>query len=118
MSVASFFLPTTCDIRRPFGSASPIASGIPCRLTSDFRNSRHAEDVPDWTHYLILDSSVDVRDGVTRLAGSNALTYVDGDEVRIPSGSTSPRYVVVWVEVANLGTPNEYKRVFLMRHSA
>jgi hypothetical protein len=52
------------------------------------------------------------------LVGSNGLTYADGDEVRIPSGASSPRFVVVWVEKIETSNPREYKRAFLMRHTA
>jgi hypothetical protein len=38
--------------------------------------------------------------------------------VRITSGTSAGRYVVVWVETHNEGTRNAFKRVYLMRHSA
>ena len=102
---------TTCDIRRPFGAGS-WTSNIACDLVPQFRVGRCATDVPDWTHYIDVDASVDIRDGCTRVVGSNAMTYADGDEVRIPSGVAN-RYVVVWVEPS----PSGGKRAYLMRHS-
>lgn len=102
---------TTCDIRRPFGSGS-WTTNIDCELVPQFRVGRCAIDVPDWTHYIDVDASVDIRDGCSRVVGSNALTYADGDEVRIPTGVNN-RYTVVWVEPS----PSGGKRAYLMRHS-
>jgi len=70
-----------------------------------------------WTQYLDLDDSIDIRDGCTRTAGVDALNYADGDEVRIPSGSNN-RYVVVFVTMLSRGLPGQYKRAYLIRHSA
>jgi len=53
---------------------------------------------------------VDVRDGCTRAAGADLLAYSDGDEVRVPGGAGSTRYVVVWVAMINRGTTLQYKR--------
>ena len=39
------------------------------------------------------------------------------EEVRIPSGG-STKFVVVWVEVKHLGTPQEFKRAYLVRDTA
>lgn len=106
---------TTCDVYRPFGAAVPTASGVPCRLVPDLARGRRPEATGlAWTHYLVGDASVDVRDGCTRAAGAQAQTYADGDEVRV--GAT--RFVVVWVETVEAGTPREYKRAYLMRHTA
>lgn len=118
MAISTTLLPTTCDVFRPFGAATPTTSNIPCRLVADFNRSRQSSDALDWTHYLILNPDVDIRDGCSRLTGSNALTYADGDEVRIPTGTSAPRFVVVWVEKVETGSPREFKRVFLMRHTA
>lgn len=118
MSLPETFLSTTCDIYRPFGSATLIAGNVPCRLVADFARSRQSVFSPTWTHYLLTNSSVDVRDGAARGIGGNSLAYADGDEIRVPAGAATPRFVVVWVEVVEKGTPQEYKRVFLMRHTA
>lgn len=112
----------TFEIRRAFGAGSATTSGLDCRLIGDFVGGRLAADVPDWTHVLICESTVDLRDGCSRVIGSNALTYADGDEVRVPSGASSPRFVVVWCETVNKGLSGpdlyEYKRAYLMRHTA
>jgi hypothetical protein len=70
-----------------------------------------------WSHYIDLNDTVDIRDGCTRLGGADAVQYADGDEVRIPNASGS-RYVVVWVEVINRGTPAQFKRAYLVRDTA
>ena len=49
--------------------------------------------------------------------GASTITYADGDEVRIPSGA-STRFVVVWVEKVDVGTPREFKRAYLLRNTA
>ena len=50
-------------------------------------------------------------------AALNSVVYQDGDEVRVPNGSGS-RYVVVWVELHNRGTPQQFKRAYLLRDTA
>ena len=110
---------TTCEIRRPFGAGSPTYTNVPCRLVADFARSRTASGaVPEWTHYLEVNLDVDILDGCTRAAGAYGLTYADGDEVRVPSGGTTPRFVVVWVERVDAGTAREFKRAYLVRHTA
>ena len=115
MAIPTDLLPTTCDVYRPFGDAAPTTSSVPCRLVPDLTRGRRPENTSlAWTHYLVLGSTADVRDGCTRAAGTQAQTYADGDEVRI-SGA---RFAVVWVERVEVGTPREYKRAYLMRHTA
>lgn len=118
MPLPDSFFTTTCAIYRPFAAATPTTSDIRCRLVADFARSRNSQLTPMWTHYLLVNPSVDIRDAISRPVGSNSLTYADGDEVRIPSGSSTPRFVVVWVEVVDAGTNLEHKRVFLIRHAA
>jgi hypothetical protein len=114
MSILTPFLTTTCDIYRPFGAGSPTTSNVPCRLTPRPTDSVSESDC---THTLDVQPGVDIRDGCTRIAGSNAMTYADGDEVRVPSGG-STRYVVVRVDVVNRGTPAQCQRAYLLRHAA
>ena len=119
MSVPGDLLPTTCDVYRPFGAGAPTHANVRCRLVADFARSRAAGGAtPEWTHYLVLNPEADVRDGCTRFGASAVITYADGDEVRVPAGAAGPRFVVVWVEAVEVGTPREYKRAYLMRHSA
>jgi hypothetical protein len=117
MAIPLSMLPTTCEIRRPFGSGSVAASGIACRLTGDLRGEAPLVD-RSWTHVLTLNPDVDIRDGITRTGGVDRVTYADGDEVRVPSGGSSPRFVVVWVERCETGTPGEFLRAYLLRHVA
>jgi len=120
MSLPSNILITTCDIYRPFGAGSPTTSGLACRLVADVARGRGFQSAANylvWTHYLDLDSSADIRDGCSRSAGSDSIAYADGDEVRVPSGG-STRYVVVWVEMVNRGSGQQFKRAYLLRHSA
>jgi hypothetical protein len=118
MPLPAFALPITCSLYRPFGATMPTATGIRCRLVADLRGGRTSADGGlFWSHYLIVDETVDVRDGCSRTPGANIITYADGDEVRIPDASGT-RYVVVWVEWVSRGTPRAFKRVYLLRHAA
>src|SRR5262249_36663590 len=106
MPPPSRLLTPTCAIYRPFGAGSPTATAVPCRLVACLdrgRGGTTAADYLTWSHYIDLDDTVDVRDGCSRTAGNDRITYADGDEVRIPTGAGSTRYVVVWVEMVNRG---------------
>ncbi len=105
------FLTETAMVYRPFGSVTPLSAGIAGRLIAD-QSGLSTMHPLQWTHLLELPAGADIRDGCTRTAGSNAITYADGDEVRIDS----IRYVVVWVERVNTGTNHERTRAYLMRH--
>jgi len=117
MPIPTNQLTTTCDIYRPFGAGAPTTTGVACRLVPDLARGRAAIGGLCWTHYIDLDDSVDVRDGCARPAGGDSVNFFDGDEVRIPNASGS-RYVVVWVEVLNRGTPRQFKRAYLLRDTA
>lgn len=117
MPIPAALLPTTCDVYRPFGAASPTTTGVACRLVGQFGRYRAASSTIQWTHYIDVNSTADIRDGCVRVPSAPTVSYADGDEVRIPNGSGS-RYVVVWVEVLNRGTGQEFKRVYLHRHAA
>lgn len=106
---------TTCAIHRPFGDDT-VAVGIEGRLVPDFVRGQMATGLR-WTHYLDLPAGTDIRDGGTRGEGSSEITFADGDEVRVPSGSAA-RFVVVWVEQHNLGGPMSFCRAYLTRHDA
>lgn len=117
MPLPNFIPLTTFNLHRPFGTdaAGGTFTGFlsPAAATGRAPGSGN----PRWTHTLDVDEDVDIRDGCTRIEGMNEITYADGDEVRIPSGSAAGRYVVVWVESHHQGTPTAFKRVYLMRHS-
>ena len=116
MPLPTGLLTTTCDIYRPFGAASPTHSAVQCRLSP----APMAGVKPDglaWSHTLDFQPGVDVRDASTRTAGTAAINYAEGDEVRVPSGG-STRYVVVWVEVVARDTPLQFLRAYILRHEA
>ena len=119
MSIPAQLLTTTCDVYRPFGDATATTAGVPCRLTPALADGTVREGgTLAWTHTLDLQPGADVRDGCTRTAGSAAIDFADGDEVRVPGGAGTTRYVVVWVETVGRGTPMQYQRAYLLRHEA
>jgi hypothetical protein len=112
--------PTTCDVYRPFGSASPLSSAVPCRLVPAFRAGQGGVQAPGgltWTHYLEVAAGTDLRDGCSRTAGSDAITYADGDEIRVAETAGTARYVVVWVEELPTTAGWTFKRAYLLRHA-
>ena len=119
MSIPASQLTTTCDVYRPFGAGAATTTGVACRLVPDLVRGRGVGSSATvvWTHYIDLDDTADLRDGCTRLPGSDGIQYIDGDEVRIPNGSGS-RYAVVWVELINRGTARQFKRAYLVRDTA
>lgn len=116
MAIPTTLQTTTCDIYRPFGAGAPTTTGVVCRLVPDLPRGQRSSGL-SWTHYIDVADTVDIRDGCTRLGGAYAVTYADGDEIRIPDGAGS-RYCVVWVELINRGTPRQFKRVYLVRDTA
>jgi hypothetical protein len=103
----------TCEIRRPFGGSvtTPSVSGL---LMPRISGERVGGSPPPlyYTHVLMLDASVDIRDGCTRVTNSSQIAFGMGDEVRIPAGANyGSRYAVVWVERLSAGI----KRVYLCR---
>lgn len=119
MPLSDAMLPSRCDVYRPFGSASPTTTGIPCRIAprTDSKSRGIVDETIAWTHMLDFQPGVDIRDGCSRSAGDCVITYADGDEIRVPSGSTT-RYVVMWVETIGRDTPLQFQRAYLLRHGA
>ena len=107
---------TTCDIYRPFGSADPITTTVPCRLVPDLVRGQTTNGL-SWTHYIDFPVETDLRDGCTRTERNASVNFDDGDEVRISTGS-AVRYAVVWVETHNLDGPLSFRRAYLTRHDA
>ena len=120
MSLPSSLLINACDVYRPFGNATPTTTGIPCRLTPDLTalTGKLMVGQLGWTHTLDFQPGVDIRDGCSRSAGADTMIFADGDEVRVPGGAGTTRYVVVWVETEGLGTPLQHQRAYLLRHEA
>ncbi len=108
----------TFDIYRTGGAppASPDVAGVVGHLTGDFRGGQEGGDRLNnslcWTHILLMDVSVDIRDSYV---GHGA--YVGQDNVYIP-GQNGTRFEVVFIERRQRGTPNEHKRVYLDRLTA
>lgn len=116
MSIPSQLLTTTCDVYRPFGAGAPTTAGVPCRMVADLAGGTlRAGAGLFWTHFIDVQNAVDVRDGCTRTVGIDAVNFFDGDEVRVPGGAGTTRYVVVWVETINRGTSMPFQRVYLLR---
>jgi len=110
-------LTTTCDIYRfnppPLG-AQPASTDVPCQLLADYSGGTRVVNLSakPWTHYLLLDSSTDVRDSYPGAGGT--WQFGNADTVHIPSGGTTA-YAVVFVELCGKGTAGEHKRVYLDR---
>lgn len=119
MALPSVSLNTMCDIYRPFGSASPLTTGIPCQLVPDMAHGQpRLSGNLVWTHYLLVKEDVDIRDGCSRNAGTLTIAYTDGDKVVVPTGAGNTSYVVVWVEYLHRGSTSAYKRAYLLRDTA
>ena len=109
---------TTFTSYRPFGSGTVVISGGECKLVEQLDIGRKPETTGlSWSHYIDCAISHDIRDGCTRTAPNNYLSYNDGDEVRIPD-ENGTRYVVVFVTPMVFGIKVPYKRAYLMRHDA
>jgi hypothetical protein len=103
---------TTCDIYRVGVAppASPAVAGVRGHLRGDWRLADHAKDA-NWTHILLVDAAVDLRDAYT-----GALFFAEQDSVYIPDqGGT--RFKVVFIERVDAGTANEHKRAYLDRQT-
>src|SRR5262249_3151810 len=105
MPLSPILLPATCDVYRPFGAGAATATGSSCRLRPDMARGTTRSGLV-WTHVLDVQPDVDIQDGCTRTAGSDAVVFGDGDEIRDADGA---RYVVVWVETVGVGTPLEHR---------
>src|SRR5260370_11434442 len=117
MPLPQALLTTTCDIYRfnpPPVGAQPASSNILCQLSADYVGGTQILNLAakPWTHYLLLDSSTDVRDSYPGATGN--WQFGNADTVHIPSGG-STAYAVVFVEGCGKGTAGEYKRVYLDR---
>jgi hypothetical protein len=106
---------TTCDIYR-FGRAPPLApdvAGVPCFLVPMFGQAKeHGEgDTPTgkYTHLLLVDVGVDVRDGYA--LGIFGSSY---DSVWVPD-KNGTGFRVAFVGRALRGTGQDHKRAYLAR---
>jgi hypothetical protein len=118
MSLISQLLTTTCDIYRNnphAGGATPDVTAVPCQLVSDYGHGtlQRATGMKSWTHYLLLDTAVDLRDGYQ---GNQLWNYPNADTVVIPTGGLTV-YAVVFVEIIGRGSIGEHKRAYLDRQT-
>ena len=108
----------TCDVYHAGTNppAAPAVAGVPCFLHADFRGgvagagaaaATAAQAV--WTHVLLVDKAVDVRDAYT-----GSLVFTAGSDIYVPD-QTGTRFRVVFVERIGIGTAQEHKRVYLDR---
>lgn len=109
---------TTCDIYRALNMppADPDVAGVPCFLKGDWRGGHEAgernNNTNTWTHVMLIDVGVDIRDSYT---GANSQTAQDA--VYIPD-KDGTRFHVIFIERVQRGTAHEHKRVYLDRNVA
>lgn len=115
MTLPGWMLPQTCDVYRP-GATPPAATNVACQLVPAFDHGRQrfSGEVNAYTHYLLVDASVDVRDGSTGVASNNP---ANADTIKVPGNNavSAVSYTVVYVEYLNRGEAGESKRVYLNR---
>ncbi len=108
---------TTCDIfhagHGPPGDPPDVA-GVPCLLKPDFVAGQEHGERPGsapltWTHVMLVNPTVDVRDGYLGGEGTSA-----GDSVFIPNQSGT-QFLVRFVERVNRNEASDHKRVYLDR---
>src|SRR5207302_10314995 len=88
--------------------AAPDQQSIQAHLEAEFEMAtQHAHTDANfrWTHRLYVQDSEDVRD---------TWPSAPANKVYIPDKTGTP-FLVVFVEVLNRNTPQQYKRVFLKR---
>ncbi len=108
---------TTCDIYRTGVSppSSPATAGVPCVLQPDWRGGNEAGDrevnTLAWTHVMLVDVSVDIRDAYT-----GHMTSTLQDTIYVPDQSGTA-FNVMFIERVQRGTPQEHLRVFLDRQT-
>jgi len=105
----------TCDIYRA-GNAPPTApdlAGVAIVLRPDWLRGQEAGDRGDntlcWTHVMLVDVSVDIRD----FYGGDA-TGAPQDDVYIPD-MNGTRFKVSFSERIGVGTSHEHKRIYIDR---
>jgi len=104
----------TCDIYHP-GNAPPAApdvAAVPIFLKADWVGGQeHGEGrstINNYTHVLLMDVSVDVRDNWSP-SGAAAT-----NKLYIPDKNGTP-FTIIFVERVLRGTPQDHKRVHVQR---
>ena len=107
----------TCDIYRTGVSppSTPATAGVPCFLQSDWRGGQRGGErevnALTWTHFMLVDISVDIRDAYT-----GHMTTSPQDTIYVPD-QTGTAFNVIFVERVHRGMPQEHIRVFLDRQT-
>jgi hypothetical protein len=105
---------TTCNIHRA-GQGSPAVTGVPCSLSSDYRDRRRRGEQMNanlrFSHILLVDVNTDIRDGWADFASGSGNS---ADMVYIPDDSGTV-FKVIFVGRLGRNTPMDCKRVYLMR---
>jgi hypothetical protein len=102
----------TCDIYRNGNTppSTPDVAGVSCFLRPDFSRGRfqQASEVT-WTHTMLVDVSIDVRDGY-----SGQSTWTQQDSIYVPD-KNGTKFNVVLCERTMRGTAHEHLVVYLDR---
>jgi hypothetical protein len=110
---------TTCDIYR-VGNAPPAApdvAAVACHLRPDWLGGQESGDralavaLVTWTHILLVDVAVDIRDAYT-----GGLAAAEQDSVYIPD-KNGTRFKVAFSERVFRGQTQDHKRVYLDRQT-
>ncbi|MBI2803709.1 MAG: hypothetical protein HYX68_01835 [Planctomycetes bacterium] len=106
----------TCDLYHNLNSppSAPDIAGLSCVLRPDWVRGQEAGDRAAvglmWTHILLVDFAVDIRDKYT---GSSS-SPTNGDSIYVPD-QNGTKFEAVFIEIVQKGTPGEHKRVYLDR---
>lgn len=94
---------------------APDVANVPCFLKPAWVAGQEHGDWAAfglvWTHIMLVDSSVDLRDSY----GGQEFLNTAGDIITIPDVNGT-KFTVIFIELLHAGTPTEHKRVYLDRH--
>jgi hypothetical protein len=108
---------TTCDIYRSGNSppAAPNVAAVACHLRADWGGGQDQGDRASlpvdltWTHILLIDVAIDIRDGY-----AGGLSFMEQDSVYVPN-QNGTKFKVVFVERVFRGQTQDHKRAYLDR---
>ena len=110
---------TTCDVYRTGTTppAAPAVAGVPCYLQPDWRAGQNEGTRPltptalVWTHVMLVDTSVDLRDGYI-----GTLAWGAQDTIYVPN-QNGTAFRVIFIERVHSGRSEDHKRVYLDRQT-